>query len=100
VGSTPATRSKACVAIPKSRAETVQKTIFYDTNTLINHHNRYLRRQFVQVPLPIGICAHLADTSLADLCGKQRAKSVPPKPNRFVAFVDAGFVQKILGIPE
>ncbi|MFT5065250.1 MAG: hypothetical protein ACI9PY_003763 [Ascidiaceihabitans sp.] len=54
----------------------------------------------IQVPLPIRICAHLADPFLADLCGKQRAKSVPPKSNRLIADVDVAFVQKILDIPE
>ena len=57
-------------------------------------------KHVVQVPLPVRICAHLADPFLADLCGKQRAKSVPPTPNRFVADVDAAFVQKILNIPQ
>jgi hypothetical protein len=52
------------------------------------------------VPLPIRICAHLADPFLADLNGKQRAKSVPPKSNRLMADVDAAFVLKILDIPE
>jgi hypothetical protein len=36
---------------------------------------------------------------LADLSGKQRAKSVPPKSSGFIADVDAAFVQKILDIP-
>jgi hypothetical protein len=59
-----------------------------------------LHEYLVQVPLPIRICAHLADPFLADLCGKQRAKSVPPKPNRLMADVDATFVQKILHVPK
>ena len=54
----------------------------------------------VQVPLPVRICAHRADPFLADLSGKKRAKSVPPKPNRFVTDVDAAFVQKILHVPK
>jgi hypothetical protein len=59
-----------------------------------------LHEHLVQVPLPIGIYAHLADPFLADLCGKQRAKSVPPKPNRFVAYVDPALVQQVLDIAE
>jgi hypothetical protein len=51
-----------------------------------------LHEHLIQVPLPIWICALLADPFLADLSGKQRAKSVPPKPNRFVADIDAAFV--------
>ena len=46
----------------------------------------------VQVPLPVRICAHLADPFLADLCGKQRTKVVPPETNRFMADVDADTV--------
>jgi hypothetical protein len=37
---------------------------------------------------------------LADLSGKQQAKSVPPKSNRLMAGVDAAFVQKILDVSE
>jgi hypothetical protein len=59
-----------------------------------------LHEHLVQVPLPIGIYAHLAVPFLADLCGKQRAKSVPPKPNRFVAYVDPALVQQVLDIAE
>ena len=42
----------------------------------------------------------IADPSLADLCGNQRAKSVPPRSSRFVADVDAAFVQKIVNFPK
>jgi hypothetical protein len=42
----------------------------------------------------------MADPFLADLSGKQRAKSVPPKSNRLIADVDAAFVQKILDVPK
>jgi hypothetical protein len=59
-----------------------------------------LHENLIQVPLPIWICAHLAEPFLADLCGKQRAKSVPPKPNRFVADVDVAFVQQTLHVPK
>jgi hypothetical protein len=44
-----------------------------------------LHEHFVQLPLLIRICAHLADPFLADLCSKQRPKSVPPKSNRLLA---------------
>jgi hypothetical protein len=36
----------------------------------------------------------MADPFLAELCGKQRAKSVPPKSNRLIADVDAASVPK------
>jgi hypothetical protein len=54
----------------------------------------------VQVPLPVRICAHLTDSFPADLSGKHRTKSIPPKPNRLMADVDAAFVQKILHIAK
>jgi len=59
-----------------------------------------LHEHLVQVPLPVRICAHLADPFLADLCGKYWAKSLPPKPNRLVADVDAAFVQEVLHVPK
>ena len=59
-----------------------------------------LNEHLIQVPLPIQICAHLADPFLADLNSKQRAKAVPPKPNRLIADVDAAFIQKILNLPK
>jgi hypothetical protein len=59
-----------------------------------------LHEHLVQVPLPIWVSAHLADPFLADLSGKQRAKSIPLKPNRLMADVDAAFVQKIIHIPR
>jgi hypothetical protein len=59
-----------------------------------------LHEHLVQVPLTVRICAHLADSFFADFCSKQRAKSVPPKSNRFVADVDAAFVQKVLHVPK
>ena len=54
----------------------------------------------VHVPLPIRICAHLADPFLADLSGKQRAKSVPQKSNRLIADVDAALVQQVLDVSD
>jgi hypothetical protein len=59
-----------------------------------------LHGYLVQVPLPVRICAHLTDPFPANLSGKHRAKSVPPKPNRLMADVDAAFVQKIFHIPQ
>jgi len=51
-----------------------------------------LHKNLVQMPLPVRICAHLADPFLANLCGKQWTKAVPAKSNRFMADVDAAFV--------
>lgn len=59
-----------------------------------------LHENFVQMPLPVRISPHSADPLSAALCCKHRAKSVPPIPDRFVADVDAAFVQKIFDIPQ
>ncbi len=59
-----------------------------------------LHEHLVQVQLPVRICALLADPFLADFSGEYWAKSVPPKSNRFVADIDAAFVQKVLHIPK
>ena len=42
----------------------------------------------------------MLDASFADLCSKQRPKSVPPKPNRFVAHIDTTFVEQIFHITK
>src|SRR5271157_5717242 len=39
-----------------------------------------LHEDFIQMPLPLRIAAHMRDASLADLGGEHRAKPVPPKP--------------------
>jgi hypothetical protein len=60
-----------------------------------------LLEHLIQVPLPIRICAHLADPFfLVDLRGKQRAKPVPPVPHNFVADVDAELVRHVLDVSE
>ena len=41
-----------------------------------------------------------AEPVSSDLSGKHRAKPVPPKPNRFVADIDAALVQQILDISK
>jgi hypothetical protein len=59
-----------------------------------------LHKHLVKVPLPVRICAHLADSFPTNLSGKHRAKSVSPKPNRLMADVDAAFVQKVRHVPK
>jgi hypothetical protein len=59
-----------------------------------------LHENFVQVPLPVRIRPQLLHPLPPDFGSKHRAKSVPPKPNRLMADVDAAFVQKILHISK
>jgi len=42
----------------------------------------------VQMPLPIRMSTKLLNPFLSDLCGKQRAEPVPPKPHRLMADLD------------
>jgi hypothetical protein len=59
-----------------------------------------LHEHLIQMPLPMYPSPHSINPSTADLSGKHRAKSVPPRPNRLMADVDAGFMQKIFHIPQ
>ena len=43
---------------------------------------------------------HSVHPSSTDFSRKQRAKSVPPETDSFMADVDAAFVQKIFDIPK
>jgi hypothetical protein len=58
------------------------------------------QEHLVLMPLPVPICAHLADPFLAVLCGKQRTKAVSPETDPFMIDVDAAFVQTILQVPK
>lgn len=57
-------------------------------------------KNLVRMPLPIGISVHPTYPALADFGREHRAKSVPPKPDSFVANVDAPFVQQIFHIAK
>ena len=60
----------------------------------------YLYEDLVQVPLPVRIRSHPIDPISSYLSSKHWAKSVPPKPNCFVADLNASFVQKIFHVTE
>lgn len=53
-----------------------------------------------KVPLPIRMSAKVLNPLSSDLGGEHRAEPVPPKPHRFMADVDAAFVQRILHISK
>jgi hypothetical protein len=46
------------------------------------------------------IAAHLRYPRLPDLGSEHRTKSVPPKPNRLMAYVDPALGQKILDVAQ
>ena len=60
----------------------------------------YLYEDLVQVPLPVRIRSHPTDPVSSYLSSQHRTKSIPPKPNCFVADLNASFVQKIFHITE
>jgi hypothetical protein len=57
-----------------------------------------LHEHLVQMPLPVCSRPHSITPSRADLCGKHRARFVPPKPDGLMADVDASLVQKIFHV--
>ena len=59
-----------------------------------------LHEDLVQVPLPVRIRSHPTDPVSSYLSSKHRTKSIPPKPNCFVADLNASFVQKIFHVTE
>ena len=59
-----------------------------------------LHKHLVQMPLPIRIRTHLANSLTTDLGGEHRSKSVPPKSYSFVADIDPTLVEQVLHIPE
>ena len=44
-----------------------------------------LHKNLVQMPLPVRMSTKLLNPFLSDLSGKQRAKSVPPETDSFMA---------------
>jgi hypothetical protein len=55
-----------------------------------------LHKHLIQMPPPLRIAAPVRDSLLSDLGSEQRAKPVPPKPDRLMANVDPALGQKIL----
>ena len=58
-----------------------------------------LHENLVEMPLPMARSQPL-DPEFPDLRGEHRPEPMPPKPHRFVADVDAPFMQQILDIPQ
>ena len=59
-----------------------------------------LHEDFVQMPLPIRITAHLVATADPDPSSKYRAKSIPPVSHRFAADIDPTLVQQVFDVSE
>jgi hypothetical protein len=60
----------------------------------------YLHENLIKMPMLIQVEAHLFDPLSTDLKRKHWPKSVPPKPDRFVAHVIPALVQKIFDIAQ
>ena len=52
------------------------------------------------MPLPVRIRTHLVDTVSMDLGLALRTKSIPPKPNSFVADVNNTVVQEVFAFSK
>jgi hypothetical protein len=63
-------------------------------------HPIYFHEYFIQMPLPIRMRTKLLNPLSSDLHGEHRTKSIPPEPHRFVADIDATFMQKIFDIAK
>jgi hypothetical protein len=59
-----------------------------------------LHEDLIQVQLPVRIRSHPTDPVSSDLSSKHRTKSVRPKPNCFMADLNATFVQKIFHVTK
>lgn len=58
-----------------------------------------LHEHLVEMPAP-SAGFHSFDTSFPDLVGEHRPEPVPPKPNGFVAHINAALVQKVFHVPQ
>jgi hypothetical protein len=59
-----------------------------------------LDEDLLQMPLPVRMNAHPACPIFADIIGESRAKSIPPKPDGFMAHIDTAFVEQIFDISK
>ena len=59
-----------------------------------------LRKDPVQMPLPIRMSTKVLNPFSSDLRGEHRTKTVPPEPHRFMADIDATFMQQVLDIAQ
>ena len=51
-------------------------------------------------PFPAIVSTASPNQRFADLCGEQRAKPIPPNPNRFVTDLDAALMQQVLDVAQ
>ena len=52
------------------------------------------------MPPPIRVLSEILNAFPTDFSGKQRAKPIPPEPDRFITDVDTSFVQKVFDVPQ
>ncbi|OIQ71714.1 hypothetical protein GALL_466670 [mine drainage metagenome] len=58
-----------------------------------------LHEYFVEVPSPAAR-SHPRNPTFSDFRGEQRTEAVPPKPNRFVADLNAALMQQVLNVAQ
>ena len=59
-----------------------------------------LHKDLVQAPLPLRTLLHALRSTFADLVREVSAEAVHPVTNRFVANVDAAFMEQVFNIPQ
>ena len=72
-------------------------TFMIDCTPKVMSFTIYLHKDFIEVPLPI-TRLNAPCPALLDLACELRTKSMPPVPNRFIAYVDASFMQEVFYI--
>jgi hypothetical protein len=59
-----------------------------------------LHKDLVQVPLPLRTLLHTLRSTFADLVREVSAEPIDPVTDRFVANVDAAFMEQVFNIPQ
>lgn len=59
-----------------------------------------LRKDLIQVPLPLGVLAHVGGAFRPDLPSEDRTKSIDPQSHAFMADIDPSLVQKVFNIAK
>jgi hypothetical protein len=65
----------------------------------VDPHEDLAHEDLVEMPPPARIRSML-NATLPDLCGKARAKPIPPEPHRLVADIDPALEEQILDLPQ
>jgi hypothetical protein len=59
-----------------------------------------LHEDLIQMPSPMGVSAHAVNSLTPNFGGEDRAETVPPEPDSFMADVDPTFGEKVFHIKQ